>query len=224
MKLLSDISPDINYIAEAREDLPGAPKKYYVEGIFMQADRVNQNKRIYPKLVLESEVNRFNTSCVVPRSAKAMGELGHPTNPNLNMERVSHIITELRCSGSDVIGKAEILDTAYGKIVQEFIDRNIQLGVSSRAIGSVKTMSNGINEVQNDFRLITVDIVADPSAPDAFVQGIVENKEWVCNNGVFTEKQLAHVKNQLKNKSPRVSTKDLEAKLFEDVFNFLKHI
>ena len=177
MKLIAEsnfetISP---IIVEAKE---GGAKDYFIEGIFMQADQVNRNGRIYRSSVLDKEVERYNNEFV--KTNRAYGELGHPDGPTINLERVSHMIKSLKKEGSDYVGKAKIMDTPYGKIVKSLIDEGAQLGVSSRGMGSLKQTSDGINEVQGDFLLATAgDIVADPSAPNAFVNGVMEGVEWI---------------------------------------------
>lgn len=154
-------------------------KDFYIEGIFLQAEKPNRNGRIYPKHVLEDEVRKYQTK-ILERSS--VGELGHPDTPTINLDRTSHLITELRFDGNNVYGKAKILDTPYGNIVKSFIKEGIKLGVSSRGVGSVKTNRNGLDEVQGDFILSTIDIVQNPSAPDAYVRGLMENVEWVRDN------------------------------------------
>ena len=154
----------------------------------MQADIKNQNGRIYPHEVLKKEVSNFNRRYVA--EGRALGELGHPMGPIINLDRVSHVIKELYEDGKNFIGKAKVMDTPNGKIVKNLISEGVKLGVSSRGMGSVKTNKSGVNEVQKDFVLSTVDIVADPSAPDAFVDGIMEGKEWVWENGLIKEKDI----------------------------------
>lgn len=168
----------------------------FIEGIFMQSESQNKNGRVYPKHTLMNEVNRYNDLYI--KENRALGELGHPEGPTVNLERVSHIITTLKESGNDVIGKAKILGTPYGKIVENLIDSGVKLGVSSRGMGSLKEV-NGINMVQEDFMLAAVDIVADPSAPNAFVNGIMEGKQWVWENGVLREQDLAYWHKKIKN-------------------------
>ena len=176
MKLITETIEQVKPIVE--ETKTGG-KKYYIEGIFLQANKQNRNGRIYPTAIMEREVERYVTDKV--KSNRALGELGHPEGPNINLHRVSHKIVEIRQEGDNFIGKAEILDTPYGKIVKNLIDSGVSLGVSSRGMGSVKVV-NGINEVQQDFKLATAaDIVADPSAPQAFVNGIMEGVEWVLD-------------------------------------------
>ena len=188
MLLITEHTEDINLITEEVD----GERQYHIDGIFMQAEQKNRNGRVYPKKTLMNEVARYNKEYVMP--SRAMGELGHPEGPQLNLERVSHLIKELRVDGNDVYGKAKILDTPYGKIVKDLIKEGVKIGVSSRGMGSLK-QKNGINEVQEDFSLAAVDIVADPSAPDAYVQGIMEGKEWVWENGILTSRTIeSHAK------------------------------
>ena len=170
MKLITECSQDVEYIVE------GKNKQQYIKGIFMQSDIQNQNGRVYPFSVLQKEVKNYNNKFV--KESRALGELGHPSGPTINLDRVSHIITELYEDGKNFIGKAKIMDTPNGKIVKNLIESGVRLGVSSRGLGSVKANKSGVNEVQKDFVLSTVDIVSDPSAPDAFVNGIMEGREF----------------------------------------------
>ena len=173
--LIKEIVEDVQYITEANES---GEKNYYIEGIIMQGDIKNRNGRIYPSNVLIREMNRYNDNYVAKN--RAFGELGHPQGPTINLDRVSHLFTELKADGSNVVGKAKITKTPMGDVVKGLIDSGAQLGISSRGMGSVKPNKQGIMEVQNDFMLATAgDIVADPSAPDAFVKGIMEGVEWV---------------------------------------------
>lgn len=206
MLLITETNHDVNLITEGAE---GGSKNYFIEGIFMQSEKQNRNGRVYPKKILSAEVDRYNKEFV--KSNRAMGELGHPEGPTVNLERVSHIIKELSLEGNDVVGKAKILDTPYGKIVKNLIDEGVKIGVSSRGMGSLKSV-NGINEVQNDFMLSAVDIVADPSAPNAFVEGVMEGKEWVWNNGVLEPRTIDSYRDRIKKAK---SGRELEeAKLF----------
>lgn len=177
MKLITETIHDVQYITEARED---GNKSVFIEGIYMQSEKPNRNGRMYGRKILENEVNRYQTMI---NEKRALGELGHPPNPQINLDKVSHLITSLRFEGNDVIGRAKLLDTPMGKIAKNFIEEGVRLGVSSRGLGSLKEGKNGVMEVQNDFHLATVDIVADPSAPDAFVQGIYESAEWLYVEG-----------------------------------------
>ena len=206
MKLITEITETVKYLSEARDD---GNKDYFIRGPFMQANIKNRNGRVYPAEVLEKEVNRYTTENV--QKNRAYGELGHPTSPTINLDRVSHMIKELTRDGDNFIGKAKIMtETPMGRIVKNLMDEGASLGVSSRGMGSLKN-KNGAAEVQNDFYLATAaDIVADPSAPDAFVEGIMEGKEWVWDNGVIKEADI----NKLKRTITKAPVKDLtEAKL-----------
>lgn len=167
---------DCEVLVEANES---GKKSHYINGIFMQGDLKNRNGRIYPSSILEKEMNRYNEQFV--KSKRALGELGHPDGPQINGDRVSHLITDMKREGSNFIGKAKILSTPMGNIVKTFIDEGVKIGVSTRGLGSVKQGRDGIMEVQDDFRLATVDIVTDPSGPDCFVRGIMENTEYYFN-------------------------------------------
>ena len=180
MKLIKEINEEVQYIAEDILDEEGnkTGKNYFIEGIIMQGDIKNRNGRVYPSEVLMKEMNRYNENYVAKK--RAYGELGHPEGPTINLDRVSHMFTELRQDGANVVGKAKVMDTPMGKIVKNLIDEGANLGISSRGMGSLRKNKNGIMEVQGDFMLATAgDIVADPSAPDAFVQGIMEGVDWV---------------------------------------------
>jgi hypothetical protein len=170
MKLITEHSNEVEYIVE------GKNKQQYIKGIFLQSDIKNQNGRVYPFSVLKKQVRKFNENFV--QKDRALGELGHPAGPTVNLDRVSHIITELYEDGKNFIGKAKVIDTPNGKIVKNLLESGVRLGVSSRGLGSVKTNRSGVNEVQDDFVLSTVDIVSDPSAPEAFVNGIMEGREF----------------------------------------------
>lgn len=192
MKLITEMCEDIKVdIQEAKE--PGGKKSYFIEGIFLQGDITNRNSRLYPKAVLQPVIEKYVTEHI--NKNRAYGELGHPQGPTINLERVSHMIKSIRTEGSNFIGRAKIMDTPYGQIVKNLIDEGASLGVSSRGMGSLKPNKEGITEVQDDFFLATAaDIVADPSAPDAFVRGIMEGKEWVYENGIFKEQDVAAAK------------------------------
>ena len=170
MKLITEHTNNVEYIVE------GKGKQQYIKGVFMQSDVKNQNGRVYPFGVLQREVKNYNNKFV--KEGRALGELGHPMGPTINLDRVSHLITELYEDGKNFIGKAKIMDTPNGKIVKNLLESGVRLGVSSRGLGTVKANKSGVNEVQKDFTLSTVDIVADPSAPAAFVNGIMEGKEF----------------------------------------------
>ena len=212
MKLITEHLNDVEYITE------GKGKEQYIKGIFMQADIKNQNGRVYPQVVLQKEVKNFNTKYV--NEGRALGELGHPMGPVINLDRVSHVIKELKEDGKNFIGKAKVMDTPNGRIVKNFISEGVKLGVSSRGMGSVKTNKEGVNEVQKDFVLSTIDIVADPSAPDAFVNGIMEGKEWVWENGVIKEQDIDAMKKTIMN----AKMKELEQKKIEVFQKFLQNL
>jgi len=212
MKLITEHIHDVEYITE------GKGKEQYIKGIFMQADIKNQNGRVYPKEVLQKEIKNFNNKYV--KEGRALGELGHPAGPVINLDRVSHIIKELTEDGSNFIGKAKVMDTPNGRIVKSFINEGVKLGVSSRGMGSVKLNREGVNEVQKDFVLSTVDIVADPSAPEAFVNGIMEGKEWVWENGIIKEKEIAGMKKMIQNANMR----ELDQKKLEVFTKFLQNL
>ena len=215
MKLITETVEEVQFLTES--DANGN-KTYFIEGPFMQADTLNRNKRVYPKNILLNEVARYSKEYV--QNNRAFGELNHPSGPTVNLDRVSHIIKEFNSNGSDVYGKAKIMETPMGKIVKNLIDEGARLGVSSRGMGSLK-QRNGYNEVQPDFMLSAVDIVADPSAPNAFVNGIMEGKEWIWDNGMLVERQIEEYRRELS----RASARQLEqkaTKLFEDFLKKLK--
>ena len=190
VKLFSEAVEEVEFITEAKDNSGG--KNYKIRGIFMQADVKNRNGRVYPMEVLEKEVTKYNKNFI--KENRAFGELGHPEGPTVNLERVSHMITELHPDGKNFIGEAKIMDTPMGKIVKNLMDEGAKLGVSSRGMGSLDS-KNGANYVRDDFYLATAaDIVADPSAPNAFVEGIMEGKEWVWNNGSLVEAHVADLK------------------------------
>ena len=189
IKLISEAVEEVEYITEDKE---GGGKNYKIKGIFLQADIKNRNGRVYPMEVLEKEVNRYNKKFI--NEKRAYGELGHPEGPTVNLERVSHMVTELYPDGKNFIGEAKIMETPMGKIVKSLMNEGGKLGVSSRGMGSLD-QKNGANYVRDDFYLATAaDIVADPSAPNAFVEGIMEGKEWVRNNGALIEAELVELK------------------------------
>lgn len=174
-KLICEVNEQVNYITEASET---GPKKYFIEGIWMQTNMKNRNGRIYPLETVLKEVARYNEQFVAKN--RALGELGHPNGPTINLDKVSHMIVDLKQDGNNFVGRAKILDTPMGNIVKNMMDEGVTLGVSSRGMGTLKPNKQGIMEVQNDFMLATAgDIVADPSAPDAFVKGIMEGREWI---------------------------------------------
>ena len=192
VKLISEAIEDVEYITEDKEN---GGRNYKIRGVFMQADVKNRNGRVYPMEVLEKEVNRYNKKFI--NEDRAFGELGHPDGPTVNLERVSHMVTELYPDGKNFVGEAKILKTPMGEIVKNLMDEGAKLGVSSRGMGSLD-QRNGANYVRNDFYLATAaDIVADPSAPNAFVEGIMEGKEWVWNHGSLIESELVEMKKRL---------------------------
>jgi hypothetical protein len=215
MKLITETVEEVNFLTEATDE---GDKNYFIEGTFMQADTLNRNKRVYPKHILLNEVNRYTKEYV--QNNRAFGELNHPSGPTVNLDRVAIIIKEFNCNGGDVHGKAKVMSTPMGEIVKNLISEGARLGVSTRGMGSLK-QKNGYNEVQPDFMLSAVDIVADPSAPGAFVNGIMEGKEWVWNNGFLEEMYIEQYKQEIK----KTSTQKLEKigiKLFEDFLRKLK--
>ena len=205
MKLISEHVEDIEYITEADED---GKKNYRIKGVFMEADIKNRNNRMYPMNVLEKEVSRYNKEYV--QQKRAFGELGHPDGPTVNLERVSHMITKLYPNGKQFVGEAKVMDTPYGKIVKNLIDEGAKLGVSSRGMGSLEPRRD-MHVVKDDFYLATAaDIVADPSAPNAFVEGIMEGKEWVWDNGIVKEVDIAKYRAELRKESKRLEEKKAE--------------
>ena len=213
MLLITEVNEDVQLVCEEKD----GKKNYSIEGIFMQSEKTNRNGRRYPRNTLFGETNRYNEKYV--KANRALGELGHPDGPTVNLERVSHLITDLQMEGNDIRGKAKILETPYGKIVQNLIDGGARLGVSSRGMGSIKSV-DGINEVQKDFMLSAVDIVADPSAPDAFVDGIMEGKEWIYEGGIFREREIENYKRAIE----KVNKQDLEEKKLEVFKNFIQNL
>jgi len=200
MKLIKEITESVQYVTEEKD----GKKTLFIEGPFLVAEAVNKNKRMYKEETMRNEVKRYNEEYIVKN--RAFGELGHPDTPTINLDRVSHLIVGLRQEGHSWIGKAKILETPMGNIARNLIEGGAQLGVSSRGMGSLK-MENGVNVVQGDFHLATAaDIVADPSAPGAFVQGIMEGKEWMMVNGVWTEVHYEEAKREIK----QASRKEIE--------------
>ena len=211
MKLITETIEDIEVLTEAT----ATGKNYKIRGVFMQADIKNRNGRVYPVQTLAKEVNRYNEQFI--NKKRAFGELGHPDGPTVNLERVSHMITSLKPEGKNFIGEAKIMDTPYGKIVKNLIDEGAQLGVSSRGMGSIQGSTVG-----KDFYLATAaDIVADPSAPDAFVEGIMEGKEWVWDNGVLKSMEVERYKEQVE-KTKRTELAETKASIFNDFLSKLK--
>ena len=212
MKLFTELVEEVSYITEAKEN---GKKDYFIEGIFLQAEIQNRNGRVYPMGVLENEVQRYMRETV--DKGRAYGELGHPAGPSINLDRVSHIITELKRNGNNFIGKAKLTETPMGNIARGLLESGANLGVSSRAMGSLKE-SNGKMVVQSDLRLSTAaDIVADPSAPDAFVKGIMENVEWLYDpvHNTWHEHKLHETKKKIHNMS-KSQLKEQRLSVFED--------
>jgi hypothetical protein len=223
MKLITEVfNEDCSVLTESNEE---GKKQYFIEGIFMQGDLKNRNGRVYPSAVLEKEMNRYNKDFI--QTKRALGELGHPDGPQINGDRVSHLITEMKRDGSNFVGKAKILGTPMGNIVKTFIDEGVKVGVSTRGLGSVKQTREGIMEVQDDFHLATVDVVTDPSGPNCFVNGIMENTEYYYDiaSGTwraqeFIEEAVKEVKKQYTKTVRKIDESDA-ARLFE---NFMKSL
>ena len=217
MRLLSEVHEDINYITEAKED---GKDNFFIEGVFMQGNFKNRNGRVYPTEILEKEVARYNKEYVDKN--RAYGELGHPQGPTINRERVSHMITKLERDGDNFVGKAKIMtETPYGAIVKSLIKEGAQLGVSSRGMGTLSAGKGGVQQVGKDFYLATAgDIVADPSAPLAFVEGIMEEREWIFENGIWSVQQAENMKEQVIKMSVQ-EVEDKKFKIFETFLNSL---
>jgi hypothetical protein len=217
MKLITELNESVEYISEAREN---GKREHFIEGIFLQADVQNRNGRIYPINVMEKEVNRYVEEVV--KANRAYGELGHPSGPSINLDRVSHIIVEIKKDGKNFRGKAKLTETPMGNIAKGLLESGANLGVSSRGMGSLKE-SNGVMVVQSDYKIATAaDIVADPSAPNAFVKGIMENVEWIYDsvNGTWMEEKLHETKKQIN----RMSLRQIEEQrlaIFEDFITSL---
>ena len=216
MKLIAEyIEQDIETIIEAKGD---GEKSYMIEGIFAQAEAKNRNGRIYPKAIMEKAVNKYVKEQVSQK--RAVGELNHPEGPTVNLDKVSHLITDLRFEGNDVVGKASILDTPNGKIVKGLLDGGVKLGVSTRGMGSLENR-NGTMYVKDDFILNTVDIVQDPSAPTAFVNGIMEGVEWVWNNGVICQQVIEEMETEIR-RAPRADLYETQVREFKNFLSLLK--
>jgi hypothetical protein len=216
MKLITETIESVKYLTESSEN---GKKKLYIEGTFLVGEQVNKNNRMYKMDTLRKEVNRYNEEYI--NTGRALGELGHPDTPTINLERVSHKIVGLTEDGNSYYGRALILETPYGQIVKNFIDNDIQVGVSSRAMGSLVQTKEGYSLVQDDLKLATAaDIVADPSAPGAFVNGIMENKEWMFVEGRFVEVDFDNAKKQIKSAS-KAQIEQVALKLFE---NYLRKL
>lgn len=216
MKLITEYHEnDLQCIVEAKD---GGEKSYMIEGIFAQAEQKNRNGRVYPKAIMERAVNKYVTDQVSKK--RAVGELNHPEGPTVNLDKVSHLITDLRFEGNDVVGKAQILDTPMGKIVKGLLDGGVQLGVSTRGMGSLE-QKNGTMYVREDFILNTVDIVQDPSAPAAFVNGIMEGVEWVWNNGVIEAQEIEKMETEIKS-APTKHLYETQVREYKNFLSLLK--
>ena len=216
MKLIREEIESVEFLVENRN----GKKSMYIEGVFLQGDIKNRNGRMYPMETLRKEVGRYNENHV--QSGRALGELGHPDTPTVNLDRVSHKIVSLKESGANFIGKAKILGTPMGKIASSLIDEGVKLGVSSRGIGSLKPTREGVNIVSDDFMLATAaDIVADPSAPDAFVEGIMEGKDWVWDGGILREKFAAKTYQEIDTLTTQKELEERKLALFNDFLSNL---
>ena len=210
------MTENVEFLVETNEDT--GKKSHFIQGVFMQAEQKNKNGRVYPLGIMENEIKRYGKEYVSKK--RALGELNHPQGPTVNLDRVSHMITELKMVGNDVHGKAKLMDTPMGKIAQNLVSEGASLGVSSRGMGSLKMSNEGINEVQKDFLLSAVDIVADPSAPGAFVNGIMEGKEWIWENGVIKEQQIEQYKKIIE----KTSSRELEEMAMKSFTDFLSKL
>ena len=216
MKLITEEISNVKFITEGK----GSKKKMYIEGVFLQGDIKNRNGRMYPVQTLAKEVNRYNEAFVA--KGRALGELGHPDGPTVNLDRVSHKITSLRQEGNNFVGKAQLLETPMGKIAKSLLDEGVTLGVSSRGVGSLRESSNGCKVVGEDFMLATAaDIVADPSAPDAFVSGIMEGKEWVWEGGILREQLGSQTKKRINTLVHQKRLEQHKLNLFNDFLSNL---
>ncbi len=216
MKLIREEIETVDFIVEEKN----GKKSMFIEGIFLQGDLQNRNGRMYPMATLRKEVQRYNENHI--QKGRALGELGHPEGPTVNLDRVSHKIVSLKESGSNFIGKAKVLNTPMGNIAKSLIDEGVKLGVSSRGIGSLKPTREGVQVVSDDFMLSTAaDIVADPSAPDAFVEGIMEGREWVWDGGVLREQNVAKTYREINTLVTQKQLDEKKVELFTDFLNTL---
>ena len=216
MKLITEEISSVKFVTEGK----GSSKKMYIEGTFLQGEIKNRNGRMYPVSTLAKEVGRYNESFV--NKGRALGELGHPDGPTVNLDRVSHKIVSLRQEGNNFVGKAQLLDTPMGKIAKSLLDEGVMLGVSSRGIGSIKEDTNGVKVVGEDFMLATAaDIVADPSAPDAFVSGIMEGKEWIWEGGILREQLAAKAEKRINTLVDQKRLEEQKLNLFNDFLSNL---
>jgi hypothetical protein len=214
MKLITETIEEVAYLTENAN----GEKQHFIEGVFMQAETKNKNGRVYPKPILVKEAQRYVTEYV--NKNRALGELNHPTGPSVNLDRVSHKVTWLYENNNDFYGKAKILDTPCGQIVKNLMNEGVKLGVSTRGMGSLEKRG-GVNVVKEDFMLAAIDIVADPSAPNAFVNGIMEGREWIWDNGILREQQIAEYRDTLK-KTPSRKLQAESIKLFADFLRKIK--
>jgi hypothetical protein len=209
MKLITEtLESNIEVVCEAKQN---GSKDYFIEGVFMMADAPNRNKRIYESKILKPAVEKYITEQV--KTGRAVGELNHPEGPTINLDKVSHLITDLRFEGANVVGKAKILNTPMGQIVKGLLEGGVKLGVSSRGMGSL-VERNGVNYVKDDFHLATVDIVQDPSAPSAFVNGIMEGVEWIWENGVFKPQEIEKIETEIK-RTPKAQLAEAQSRVFQ---------
>ena len=216
MKLITEYTEtDVQCIVEANDK---GEKSYVIEGIFAMADSKNRNGRIYPKSIMENAVNKYVTEQV--KTKRSVGELNHPDGPTVNLDKVSHLITDLQFEGNNVMGKAQVLDTPMGNIVKGLLEGGVQLGVSTRGMGSLM-QQNGAQVVKDDFILNTVDIVQDPSAPNAFVNGIMEGVDWVWNNGIIEAREIERMETEVK-KAPRADLYETQTREFKNFLSLLK--
>jgi hypothetical protein len=217
MKLIAEFTDQrLNFLSEKTEK---GGKRHFIEGVFMQSESKNRNGRVYPKAVMEKAVDRYVTEQV--NTGRAVGELNHPEGPSINLDKVSHIIESLKWNGNDVVGKARILETPMGNIVKGLLDGGVRLGVSTRGMGSLEER-NGVMYVKDDFHLSTVDIVQDPSAPTAFVNGIMEGVEWVWNNGVIQSQVIEKMETEIK-KASRTNLHEVQIREFKNFLSLMKH-
>ena len=217
MKLIAEyVDESISYITEAKE---GGGKDYYIEGVFAQAAKENRNKRTYPRNVMENAVGKYIDEQV--SKGRSVGELNHPDGPTVNLDKVSHLITELKWDGDNVMGKAKILNTPMGQIVKGLLDGGVRVGVSTRGMGSLEQDRNGGMIVKDDYMMNAIDIVQDPSAPDAFVNGIMEGVEWIWDNGVIVPQAIERMETEIKN-APRKDLYETQVREFKNFLSLLK--
>ena len=216
MKLIAEYTEqNIECLVEAKE---GGGKNYTIEGVFAQAEQKNRNGRIYPQAIMEAAVNKYSKEQVATK--RAVGELNHPDGPTVNLDKVSHLITDLKVEGKDVVGKARILDTPMGQIVQGLLEGGVQLGVSTRGMGSLERRGDAMY-VKDDFMLNTIDIVQDPSAPGAFVNGIMEGVDWIWNNGIIEAQEIEKMETEIK-KAPRADLYETQTREFKNFLSLMK--